>query len=219
MEIKFKEDVETIYSKNRLKEEDYIEYCEKQGYVMYKSYKPHITNFYEKREFENNPNIFKLNGIDNIDKRLIDLFKKYKLGYPDFVLIKDGKISFIELKIERDGLSLDQIIFLNELSQIANVKVVNFYNTNKDPQPSKNITEEKEFRAFVKKLRNRCTAKKYNKYWIIAKSYEKYEKKLFRKEYTGMLSKISGIPKNSIIWYLNKNGEDILNKKSDKKNT
>lgn len=122
---KIKFDINYLQIKDPCHDNVYLYYRDK-GYTVYKG------NVFEYRGISNCywnvkttgrtdsivKHIQKTVNNDQLYKELQLLFYKKK-GLPDLMLIKDNQISFIEVKINRDGISYEQIAILNKLSKMG----------------------------------------------------------------------------------------------------
>jgi len=186
--------------KRGLTEKDIMLYFEKLGYMSIKSYVSHIKG---------NKKSPLLKGI-NISKDISKVFKSYKSGYPDFLLVKDNTIRFVEVKLDNDSLRSNQLLFLQELSKYADVTVAYFNNlevTNEDEFKSINNFKgrDKLLVEHLEKLIHIQEEKGFKPYWVIAKLYESFEKRIYSKKLLPIISKELNISKESIFNFTKNN--------------
>lgn len=186
--------IESYISTNKISEIDIFNYYITLGYRVYsENIRSRKSSMYSRRIKSG-----KLIQDDNI----INLFNKYSSGYPDLLLIKDNKISFIEIKLDNDSLRPNQIVFLEELSLIADVTVV-YINKEGVNVDGKIVDITREIIHYAKSLRTIQMKKGYKPQWIIAKVYEKYKDELLKSDVLKLFSKEISISKKNIISFVN----------------
>lgn len=166
-----------------------------------------------------------------IDENIKTIFKEYNSGYPDILIIKDNKLTFVEIKLEGDSLRPNQILFLNNLSKVTNVKVVYFNNINTIENTtivkrmSTNAKVDKSDGEILKQLKYYNKIKEINKYkpfWVISALYNEFGKLILKKEYLGIIASSINETKEKVIWFIKKLEEEKEEKnrvKLTRKNT
>jgi hypothetical protein len=166
-----------------------------------------------------------------IDDNIKSIFKEYKSGYPDILIIKNNILTFIEIKLDGDSLRPNQILFLNNLSKITNVKVVYFTNINiiENTEIVKRMSTDAKVDRSDGNILKQLTKydkirqiKKYKPFWLISVLYKEFGMALLKKEYLGIIASSINETKDKVIWFVRKLEEEKENKiqiKSTKKNT
>lgn len=192
----------------RLTETDIIKYYTNLGYDVTKKY----YNRLRKQIANNSANpVFKTGKLST---KILDVFRKYKSGYPDIILVKDKKVSFIEIKLDNDSLRASQIEFLEELTKVADVKVCYFNNMEglrkEDRYKSKTpLKKDKQTVLDQLELYSRLARAKGNKpLWAVARLYNKFGKLILDKDVLGLIANRVNQPKEKIIWFVNEHMKD-----------
>lgn len=204
--ITFKTESYIITGTNkRLTENDIIKYYTELGYDVTKKYYNKL-----KKQMAQNITQPTFKGA-NLSKEILNVFKKYRAGYPDIILVKNKRISFIEIKLDNDSLRASQIDFLEEFAKVADVKVCYFNNMeglrrvdrkkpilNKD---AKTILDQLELYARI------ARAKDHKPLWTVARLYNKFGNLILGKSVLGVIATRVNQPKEKIIWFVSEHME------------
>ena len=182
---------ENYITSSKLSELDVYRYYIKLGYKVYsENIKSRKGLMYSKR-------IKKGQLINN--NAIKNLFEEYNSGYPDLLLIKGNEISFVEIKLDGDGIQPNQAVFLHELGKIADVKVIyfNYYDTS--------LKIESNLRGFPKDVHYTCRRyekirkkRSYKQLWIIATLYNKYKDDMLKEDILDIVAIETRISKEKI---------------------
>jgi hypothetical protein len=194
-----------IDSESKLTEDLVKKFYEERGYNVYDNYSKDVVLY------TNDRSIFSQNNIKELKPELISLFKENPSGFPDLLLIKNGEIEFIEIKLERDGLAYNQLKFLEKLSNIYKTSVVKFYNTNLNPY------KELDLDSIILKYKAKADQNNYKPYWIVAQLYRSLKGKIFLDNNLKKISKIIKLDEDKIKFFIDKNKYSILENKDKSK--
>ena len=169
-------------------------YYKDNGYIVYSS---------TCAGFKKYPNKIKKNSFD-LNENTRNLFNTYTSGYPDFMLIKDNVISFVEIKRDNDSLRKNQVEFLEELSNYSEVTVV-YVNTYNPVLAKPIITNNlgKEIRSVCREYEKIRKKKAYKQNWVIAKLYDRYLEELKKDESLLIVSGELKISKGKVLSFIN----------------
>lgn len=203
-QLNYKLECYTVDDLNRgLTEKDIERYYSDLGFNTFKKYVAYIKGINVSKAYPILKNIV-------IPKELRELFNKYDSGYPDLLLEKNGKFKFVEIKLDKDSIRYNQIIFLTELSKIANVTVCYFNNLtilkredfvkiNTFTPAQKNILSKVELLSKIAKVKG-------NKpFWVVAELYKHYNKEILDKKILGIIGDKIGQPKDKVLWFIKTN--------------
>lgn len=163
------------------------------------------------------------NGKFKVSDEVKLLFGKYKSGYPDFLLesiFDKSVIKFVEVKLDGDALSPNQVHFNNELAELANVEVA-YFNLREKYINAENVISTFKLCKRDKEIMRRCeyfiiAGKKrgFKPLWVVGMLYKDFNKLILDKRIVGIISSRINVPKDKIVWFIkNKLEEEKITKK------
>lgn len=219
-------------------EQDAFKYYKQLGYNVFHDYSFYIkglkynkeTGHYKftggKQEKVERNSLIKL--APRVNTHTISLFKRYKTGYPDLLLEKNGEVFFVEVKTT-DTLSPHQVLFILELSKHEEVEVNYFLPiTGVLLQMGKNrltksienkklaIANEKTSPVYAKfdkeldKLYNMMQKNSYKPYWVVAKLFKTFMKEVFDERNLTVIENKLKLSRAPIVMFIRNNAKDII---------
>ena len=175
-----------------------------------------IKDFYRGLNYNAHDKYYKdlLKGKFNVSPLVVDLFKKYKSGYPDFILVhaEDSSIvKFVEVKLDGDSLRPNQIFFNNKLSEVADVTVA-YFNNEERLENFENIVPvklssslDKEIYRQLENLLYLQRKKGLKPFWVVAKLFEDYNTEILKEKNIKVIAKRLSVPKDRVVWFIKEN--------------
>lgn len=182
-----------------LTEDDIKVFYENQEYNVYKNYKSKILDTSE----------FPINKYQKFSREVENLFCKYSRGYPDFLLEKDGKYSFVEVKLDGDKLSPAQVFFCNELVALGEDVSVAYFNV-LDRLENENFVGTKSLGSLQKnvlvsceKLKTKAIMTNKKPLWVVAELYKTFgQRMILSTKLLPLISSSLNVPKTTIKWFV-----------------
>ena len=196
-----------VYDINRgLTETDVINYYTDIGYIVSKDYVKYLIG--NPTDICYTSSTFGLIVKDIIiPNKVRQVFREFDNGFPDIMLLRNGKISFVEIKLDNDRLRNNQVYFLSALSKVSKVTVAYFYNMsikdNKDFLSINNYSkEEKQILKQIELFNKLCRSKGNKPLWVVAELHNKWGNKILDKKILRVLSSTINQSKQKIVWFV-----------------
>jgi len=185
-----------------LTETDVMRFYSDLGYNVLKKYVNYIKGL------DPGKRVYSIMKDLKISNDIVKLFMEFNSGYPDIVLIKDGKLSFVEIKLDGDSIRSNQIVFLDRLSNFADVKVCYFNNLElfkkeEYTRISKYTPEQKVILNQIELLHKISKVRNNKPFWIVAELYKKFDFKILDKKILGLIANKISQPKDRVVWFIN----------------
>jgi hypothetical protein len=207
-------------TKKLLSEADIIAHLKSQGFTVFKDYafyfRNRIDNAYPTASRSQQSKLVKL--APTFHQSIFNLFTKHETGEPDFLVCKNNRWFFVEVKTSTDHLRYNQLVFLEELSQLIDTRL--YYYTDLTSIPKINISKgntknntglDSRFVNFTKRLKSTQVKHDYKVYWVINKTLIKFPKLLFtNKSYRVYLSQVCNLELSKLDWYIENNYKRVF---------
>lgn len=173
-----------------------------------------IKDFYRGIGFNAYDKYYKklIEGNFNVPIRVIEVFERYKSGYPDFILVSaenKSVVKFVEVKLDGDSLRPNQIFFNNQLAEVADVTVAYFNNEEKlegefIPVKATNSLD-KEIQRQLEYLIQLQKKKGLKPFWVVAELFKKYNTEVLKEKNVSVIANGIKVSKSKVVWFIREN--------------
>jgi hypothetical protein len=131
----------------------------------------------------------------NLSNDIISILNKYDIGFPDFLLEKNGEVEFVKYRYN-NTLNFEQLRILKELSNHIKVTLIYFI------KESLNVGED--FKTNLLLTYEKGRDRGFKPLWVAAELYKKLGNELYDKDNMKALSEKIKIKEDKIRFFLEK---------------